>query len=158
MTEKLSITKLQGAESYAAWSADLRLILHHGKNWSLAEGIDTKPLPTHIPDLSFTPPLHGTTTIEPPMVPNPDYEKWLDRSIDVLYKIQLTCEEVVKRHIHHLEVTATVWQTLHDLYEPKGMSMQSMLIKRIFCTTLTDYASIAEYLAAVETGTADYIC
>ena len=75
----------------------------------------------------------------------------------MLYKIQLTCEEAVKCHIRYLDVPTTIWQTLRDLYEPKGTSMQSTLVKKIFRTTLTDYASIAEYLAAVETSTADYI-
>jgi len=177
MSEKPLIAKLQGAENYASWSADLRLILRRDKNWSLINGPDTKPPPMHIPDPSLTSfPLATTTAKQPPMIsdptfmtppdvthaepptiPNPDYEKWVARSIDVLYKIQLTCDEVVKPHIRHLEVPATVWQTLRDLYEPKGASMQSTLVNKIFRTTLGDYASVADYLAAVETGAADYI-
>jgi hypothetical protein len=125
MTEKLSIAKLQGAENYATWSSDLRLILCRNKNWSLVDGADVMPPPTHISDPSFT-------TSQLPTISNPDLKKWIDHSIDVLYKIQLTCEEPVKYHICHLEVPATVWKTLHDLYEPKGASMQSTLVKKDF--------------------------
>jgi gag-polypeptide of LTR copia-type/Zinc knuckle len=91
------------------------------------------------------------------MIPNPDYEKWVDCSIDVLYKIQLTCEEVVKCHIRHLKIPTVIWETLCDLYELKGASMQLTLVKKIFCTTLTDYSNVAKYLATIETGAADYI-
>ena len=74
MTEKLSIAKLRGAENYAAWSADIRLILRRDKNWSLIDEVGTKPPPTHVPDPSFMLSPHGAAT-QPPMTPNPDYEK-----------------------------------------------------------------------------------
>ena len=146
-TEKITIQSLKGAENYASWAADLKLVLRFDKKWSYIEGVNVSPPPKMIPDPSST----GSE------IENPAYELWETGCVAVLYKLILNCEDDVKLHIRHLQTPAEVWNTLRDMYEPRGASAQYFIAEKIFAATLSQHSSVSAYIASIQTAATDYM-
>jgi hypothetical protein len=145
-TQKITIQLLKGAENYASWAADLKLVLCYDKNWSYIEGANVHAPPPMIPDPEST---------EGDEIANPAHAAWDDGCVTVLYKLVLNCEDDVKLHVRHLETPHEVWSTLRDM--PRGASTQYFIAEKIFGTTLSQHASISANIAAVQTAATKYV-
>ena len=147
-TQKITIQLLKGAENYASWAADLKLVLRYDKNWSYIEGANVHPPLLKIPD---------PTSTDGDEIDNPAYATWDDGCVTVLYKLILNCEDEVKLHVRHLETPAEIWNTLRDMYEPRGASTQYFIAEKIFGTTSSQHSSISAYIAAIQTAATEYV-
>jgi hypothetical protein len=144
-TEKITIQLLKGAVNYASWAADLKLVLRYDKKWSYIEGANVSPPPKMIPDPDGR------------EIENPMYDTWDHGCATVLYRLILNCEDEVKSHICHLQTPAEVWNTLQDMYEPRGASTQYFIAEKIFSATLSQYSSVSTYIASVQTAATEYV-
>jgi len=56
-----------------------------------------------------------------------------------------------------LQTPAEVWNTLCDMYEPRGASTQYFIAEKIFGATLSQYSSVSAYIASIQTAATEYV-
>ena len=67
-----------------------------------------------------------------------------------LATIRLTIEAGPLLQIRHSKPALEAWKMLKNLYSPKGFSLEFLICKELFETTLSKYSSIEEYLNKVK--------
>jgi len=79
----------------------------------------------------------------PPLVSQSDNDK-------TLANIRLLLEDGPLLQIQNLNKAKEAWESLKNLYSPKGFSSEFLLCRDFFETTLTKYSSMEEYLNKVK--------
>ena len=64
--------------------------------------------------------------------------------------IRLIIEDVPLLQIWHSKTALEAWDILKNLYSPKGFSLEFLICKELFKTTLSKYYSIEKYLNKVK--------
>ena len=67
-----------------------------------------------------------------------------------LANIRLIIKDGPLLQIRHSETALEAWKLLKNLYSPKGFSLEFLIYKELFKTTLSKYSSIEEYLNKVK--------
>jgi Reverse transcriptase (RNA-dependent DNA polymerase)/gag-polypeptide of LTR copia-type/Integrase core domain/GAG-pre-integrase domain len=115
--EKITITKLKGAENYEVWA--LRTIAYLTK-----EGLNTALITNDITD---------------------------DINSKALSHIQLLIDDGPLLQIQHIKNAFEVWNSLKNLYSPKGFSSEFLICRDFFDTTLEKYSNkMEEYLNKIK--------
>ena len=90
-------------------------------------------------------------------IENPAYELW--ETAASLYSISLS--STVRTMSNCIYVTfkprLEVWNTLRDMYEPRGASAQYFIAEKIFAATLSQHSSVSAYIASIQTAATDYM-
>ena len=64
--------------------------------------------------------------------------------------IRLIIENRPLLQIWYFKTALKVWDMLKNLYSPKGFSLEFLICKELFKTTLSKYSSMEEYLNKVK--------
>ena len=67
-----------------------------------------------------------------------------------LANIRLTIEDGPLLQIQYSKIALEVWNLLKNLYSLKGFSLEFLIYKELFKTTLSKYSSMEEYLNKVK--------
>ena len=130
---KLSIPRLLGQSNYDIWSLRMESIL-------IEKGLDDAI-------------IDANTTIPP--ITEEAKQLLLVKANKALALIRLAISDGPLLQIRNIKTPLEAWNTLKNLYSPKGFSSEFLLLKELFNTTLSNSESMEGYLNIIKRITDD---
>ena len=126
---KLSIPRLLGQSNYEIWSLRMESILIEK---GLGDAI-----------------IDATTPIAITLTEEQKYDL-LAKANKSLALIRLAIADGPLLQIRNIKTPLEAWNTLRNLYSPKGFSSEFLLLKELFTTTLSNTGTMEEYLNTIK--------
>jgi len=120
-SDKINFPKLKGQSDYKIWKLRTEALLER-ENTISAILVENQAEPTTTPEI--------------------------DRK--ALSTIRLLVEDGPLLQIQYSTTAIAAWQTLEDLYSPKGFTSEFLICKEFFSTTLESFNSMEEYINKIK--------